>query len=96
MKKDIGKQMERGLFPSGALWCPNDLARLWNRMLEIEGQMFCSAGQCGTVVSMSGSRARDPGFDTWSCHIPSFLLLLIQEGQLSVTGTSMQEVLVNL
>ena len=29
------------------------------------------------------------GFDTWSGHILSFLLPLIQEGQLSVTGESM-------
>ena len=28
-------------------------------------------------------------FDTWSGHILSFLLPLIQEGQLSVTGKSM-------
>ena len=28
----------------------------------------------------------EPGFDIWSDHILSFLLLLIQEGQLTVTG----------
>ena len=28
-------------------------------------------------------------FDTWSGHIPSFLLSLTQEGQLSVSGESM-------
>ena len=37
----------------------------------------------------SDSRARGPGFDTRSSHILSFLLPLIQEGQLSVTGKSM-------
>ena len=41
------------------------------------------------VGRASDSRARGPGFDTWSDHILSFLLPLIQEGQLSVTGESM-------
>ena len=35
------------------------------------------------------SRARGPGFDTRSGNILLFLLLLFQEGQLSVTGESM-------
>ena len=35
------------------------------------------------------SLVRDPGFDTRSGHILSFLLTLIQEGQSSVTGESM-------
>ena len=35
------------------------------------------------------SRARGPEFDTWSGHILSFLLPLIQEGQVSVTGESL-------
>ena len=35
------------------------------------------------------SLVRGPGFDTRSGHIRSFLLPLIQEGQLSVTGESM-------
>ena len=39
--------------------------------------------------SASDLRARGPGFDTRSVHILSFLLPLIQEGQLSVTGESM-------
>ena len=38
--------------------------------------------------SASGSRSNDPGFDTRSSHILSFLLPLIQERQLSVTGES--------
>ena len=45
---------------------------------------------------MSDSRARGPGFNTRSGHVFSFLLLLIQEGQLSVTGEGMcNKVLVN-
>ena len=47
-----------------------------------------SAGPRSAVDSASDSRARYPGFDTWSGHILSFLLLMIQEGQLSVTGGS--------
>ena len=35
------------------------------------------------------SNIKCPGFDTRSGHILSFLLQLIQEGQLSVTGESM-------
>ena len=35
------------------------------------------------------SQVRGPGFDTRSGHILSFLLPLIQEGQLSVSGESM-------
>ena len=41
------------------------------------------------VGSLSDERARGPGFDTQSGQIFSFLLPLIQEGQLSVTGESM-------
>ena len=47
--------------------------------------VYTVAGSC----SASDSRARGPGFDTRSGHILSFLLSLIQEGQLSVTGESM-------
>ena len=47
------------------------------------------AGLHCAVGSMSDSRTRSPGFDTWSGHILWFLLPLIQEGQLSVTGESM-------
>ena len=47
------------------------------------------AGPHSAVGSASDSRARGPGFDTRSGHILSFLLPLIQEGQLSVTGESM-------
>ena len=44
------------------------------------------AGPCSAVGRAFDSRARGPGFDTRSGHILSFLLRLIQEGQLSVTG----------
>ena len=44
---------------------------------------FKRAGRHSTVGSASDSRARGPGFDTRSGHILSFLLPLIQEGQLS-------------
>ena len=47
------------------------------------------------VGSMSDSGARGPVFYNRSGHILMFLLPLIQEGQLSVTGESMHEVLVN-
>ena len=45
----------------------------------------------GRVAQSIGhlTRIRGPGFDTRSGHILSFLLPLIQEGQLSVTGESM-------
>ena len=55
-----------------------------------------SAGPRSAVGSASDSRARGPGFDTRSGHILSFLLPLIQERQLSVTGERyVHEVLVN-
>ena len=41
------------------------------------------------VGRASDSRTRGPGFSTQSGHLFSFLLPLIQEGQLSVTGESM-------
>ena len=46
-------------------------------------------GSCRALGSTSDSRAKGPRFDTQSGHILSFLLLLIQEGQLSVTVESM-------
>ena len=39
--------------------------------------------------STPNSRAKGPGFDTWSGHILLFLFPLSQEGQMSVTGNSM-------
>ena len=47
------------------------------------------AGPRSAVGSASDSRARGPEFDTRSGHIILFLLPLIKEGQLSVTGDSM-------
>ena len=49
------------------------------------------AGPHSAVCSASNSGARGPGFDTWSGHILSFILPLIQEGQLSVTGESIAQ-----
>ena len=48
-----------------------------------------AVGPRSSVGSAFNSRARGPGFDIRSGHILSFLLPLIQEGQLSVTGESM-------
>ena len=54
------------------------------------------AGPFSTVDSRSDSRTRGPRFNTRSGHILSFLLPLIQEEQLSVTGERyVREVLVN-
>ena len=49
----------------------------------------CMTGPHSTVGSTSDSRARGPRFDAWSSLMLSFLLPLIQDGQLSVTGESM-------
>ena len=48
-----------------------------------------SAGPRSAVGRAPDSYVRGPGFDTQSGHILSFLLPLIQKGQLSVTGESM-------
>ena len=47
------------------------------------------AGPRSAVGRAPDSQVRGPGFDIRSGHIFSFLLPLIQEGQLSVTGKSM-------
>ena len=47
------------------------------------------AGPRSAVGRAPDSLVRGPGFDTQSGHILMFLLPLIQEGQLSVTGESM-------
>ena len=47
------------------------------------------SGPRSAVDSASDSRARGPRYDTRSGHILSFLLPLMQEGPLSVTGESM-------
>ena len=49
---------------------------------------YSPGGPRSAVGSASDSRAGVPGFDTWSGHILSFLLPLIEEGQLSITGKS--------
>ena len=46
------------------------------------------AGPRSAVGSASDSKARGPEFDTWSGHLISFLLPLIQERKLSATGDS--------
>ena len=54
--------------------------------------VLCSvfvAGLRSAVGRAHDSKVRGPGFDTRSGHILSFLLPLIQEEQLSVTGESM-------
>ena len=47
------------------------------------------AGPRSAIGRAPDSKIRGPGFDTRSGNIPSFLLPLFQEGQLSVTGKSM-------
>ena len=56
---------------------------------HITSIQFRIAGPCIAVGRAPDSKVRGPGFDTWSGHILSFLLPLIPEGQLSVTGESM-------
>ena len=48
-----------------------------------------AAGPRSAVGMAPDSKVRDPGFNTRSGHILSFLLPQIQEGQLSVAGESM-------
>ena len=48
-----------------------------------------TAGPRSAIGRAPDSYVRGPGFDTRSGNILSFLLLLFQEGQLSVTGESM-------
>ena len=50
---------------------------------------------CSAVGWAPDSYVRGPGLDTLSGYILSFLLPLIQEGQLSVTGDVLHEILVN-
>ena len=50
---------------------------------------FPPAGSTWSVGSESVLRATGPRFNTRSCHILSFLVPLIPDGQLSVTGESM-------
>ena len=57
------------------------------RLSFLAGFAYTYDGLHSAVGSASDSRARGCGFDIWSGHIISFLLLLcpIQEGQLSVS-----------
>ena len=52
-------------------------------------QDLLGPGRLSLLVAGLTQRARGPGFNTRSGHILWFLLLLIQEGQLSVTGENM-------
>ena len=56
-------------------------------MINLGLPNYC--GPRSAVGRAHDSYVRGPGFDTRSGHILSFLLPLIQEGQLSVTGESM-------
>ena len=56
---------------------------------HIQGKYPVKAGPRSAVGRAPDSQVRGPGFDTRSGHIFLFLLLLIQAGQLSVTGESM-------
>ena len=63
---------------------------LFNRAtVLVKLQSEANAGPRSAVGSVSDSRARGTGFNTWSGHKLSFLLPLIQEGRLSATGESM-------
>ena len=56
--------------------------------MYFEAGSKCYAGPHSTFGSASASRTRGPRFATQSGHMLSFPRLLIQEGQLSVTGES--------
>ena len=51
--------------------------------------LYKTAGPRSAIGRALDSQVRDPGFDTRSGNILSFLLPLFQEGRLSVTGESM-------
>ena len=55
------------------------LVRKIQRLANIETKHILLSSVCD-------SRIRGPGFDTRSKHLLSFLLSLIQKGQLSLTG----------
>ena len=77
---------------SKPLWSGQTEISVWQSLKFCDNSTILSfnAGQRSAVISVSVSRASGPGFDTWSGHILSFLILLIQEGQLSVTGQSLR------
>ena len=51
---------------------------------------YILAGPRSAIGRAPDSQVRNPGFDTRSRNILSFLLPLFQEGQLPVTGESMR------
>ena len=51
--------------------------------------LYISTAGPRSAVGRAPEQGRGPGFDIQSGHILLFLLPLIQEGQLSVTGESM-------
>ena len=57
--------------------------------MQIHLHLMFFAGPRSAVGRAPDSLVRCPGFDTRSGHILSFLLPMIQDGQLSVTGESM-------
>ena len=61
------------------------------KIFGTNGKLFVIgvAGRVAKLVGHLTHKSRGPGFDARSGHILSFLLPLIQEGQLSVTGESM-------
>ena len=65
--------------------CYNDVGLVFQSILRLT-KLFVRNLLPGHAMQ---SVARGPGFDTWSSHKLSFLLSLIQEGGLSVTGKSM-------
>ena len=64
-------------------WQDNHPSLRWGIMF------FKPAGPCSAVGRALDWQGRGPGLDTRSGHILSFLLPLIEEGQLSVTDESM-------
>ena len=60
-------------------------------LIELIMGQYCpvTAGPRSAIGRAPDSYVKGPGFDTQSGNILSFLFLLFQEGQLSVTGESM-------
>ena len=78
-------------FLSPSLW---EMARYWLKyclkgpLSPAQKKISFVCGQTSRTVG-TASDSRGPKFHIWSGHILSFLLPLIQEGQLSVTGDCM-------
>ena len=73
---------------SAILFC---LPSQWGSIRKRKNLLLFYRRLPGRVAQSVGhlTRKSGPGFDTRSGNILSFLLLLFQEGQLSVTGESM-------